>query len=177
MGKSTIGSKNSVSWTFRGKPSNGWRKHLLHLLLSLEVKVVKMDEIFLMGIELEMKRTIKLFSLSICLFSSCAMRQPQSRSNWINAYKNQVIISCIKESSNQPSVNDISESINFDIIGDTRAVDEADSLGQLFYRTIEPSMISDHQNKKAVYNLCLAYYQSKELDVSAKKAYKTYMNQ
>lgn len=130
-----------------------------------------------MGIELEMKHTIKLFSLALFLFSSCAMRQSQRRSNWINAYKNQVFISCVKESNNQALVNDISESINFDIIGDTGAVNEADSLGRLFYRTIEPSVILDHQNKKAVYNFCLAYYQSKELDVAARKAYKAHVDQ
>lgn len=71
--------------------------------------------------------------------------------------------------------NDISQAINFDVIGDKLYVEQSDSLGQAFNSLIKPAKILDYNGKRAIVNQCLAYYESKKLDSIAKHAYKKYL--
>ena len=86
-----------------------------------------------------------------------------------------MLIACLKAHNENLSKNDISESINFDVIGNTFYLQQADSLGKRTYSLIKSSLILDYNQKKPVANECLLYYESASLDSNAKAAYKNYI--
>ncbi len=117
-----------------------------------------------------------LITLFFCLTgSACFAQKKQQKDEWLMSYKRQVFISCLKSQDTSVSKNDISESINFDLIGNTASTKQADSLGKEFYKLIQPSKILDYNKNKALINECLAYYESKQLDSIARSAYKKYL--
>jgi len=130
-----------------------------------------------MGIKLEyMKNRFSLITLFFCITCcACYAQKKQQKDEWLMSYKRQVFISCLKSQDTSVSKNDISESINFDLIGNTAYTKQADSLGKEFYKLVQPSKILDHNNNKALINECLAYYESKQLDSIARSAYKKYL--
>ena len=70
---------------------------------------------------------------------------------------------------------DISQSLNFDVIGDRFVAEYADSVGQTYYKRIKPDQIKDFDGKKPVMNYCLIYYEGKELHSITKSEYKKYL--
>jgi hypothetical protein len=115
-------------------------------------------------------------ALIFCItLGACSVQKKQQKADWINSYKRQVFISCLNVQNRELSKNDVSESINADILGNTYYLKQADSLGKGFYRLIRPSKILDHNNNRALVNGCLEYYESKQLDSMAKSAYKEYL--
>ncbi|WP_175634968.1 hypothetical protein [Pedobacter ghigonis] len=117
-----------------------------------------------------------LIAVFFCIAcGACFAQNKQQKDEWLMSYKRQVFISCLKSQDTSVSKNDISESVNFDLIGNTASAKQADSLGKEFYKLIQPSKILDHNKNKALVNECLAYYESKQLDSIAKSAYKKYL--
>lgn len=130
-----------------------------------------------MGTKLiEMENRLCFIALFFCItLSACSVQRKQDKEDWMNSYKRQVFISCIKSQNTSVLKNDISESINSELLGNTSYVKQADSLGNKFYKLIQPSKILDYNNNKALVNGCLEYYGSKQLDSIAKSAYKKYL--
>ncbi|RZL19638.1 MAG: hypothetical protein EOO89_02770 [Pedobacter sp.] len=106
--------------------------------------------------------------------SGCSIQKSDSKNDWILCYKRQVLIACLKAHNENLSKNDISESINFDVIGNTFYLQQADSLGKRTYSLIKSSLILDYNQKKPVANECLTYYESATLNSNAKAAYKKF---
>lgn len=99
---------------------------------------------------------------------------------WTDVFKNTVVISSIKSHYNNLDSltsgvkKDMSQSINFDVIGNTKYYNIADSIGKKFYKSIKPSIIQDFDGGKAVLNESLFYYRSKELDSISGKYFEKY---
>jgi hypothetical protein len=124
------------------------------------------------------KNLFLLFFVSYLLTSCSILHENNKRNDWKASFKNTVFIASIKSHNQQTGnlefANDISQAINFDIIGNKFAYNEADSIGKQFYLNIKPSIIQDFNQKKALYNECLFYYTSKELDIIAENSYRKY---
>ncbi|PUZ28609.1 hypothetical protein DCC81_03755 [Chitinophaga parva] len=69
---------------------------------------------------------------------------------------------------------DVSESLNTDLLGDYSMIRQADSLGRAYYQKIKPSPILDLQQKKLVIDQALEFYTSKSLDSIARVQFSTF---
>ena len=101
------------------------------------------------------KNTINLMLIILTLLLSGCALQSRRKSEWIGSYKRQVFIACVTSSNLKLVENDISESINFDVIGNTILAEGAARLGQSYHKLIQPSKISDFEGERPIMNYCL----------------------
>lgn len=118
-------------------------------------------------------KSIAIISFLI-LFIACSPKQVVKENEWITAYKNTACIACMSEVQ-ECNKNDISNAINFDLIGNTFYFKQADSLGKLYGLAIKPSPNMDYEGRKIITNSCLEFYNSKKLDSISQLAYKNYL--
>lgn len=86
---------------------------------------------------------------------------------------------CITEGfkDKQIAENDISQAVYFDILRyRLEAIEAVEEYAKKFVETIEPSLIVDLGNKKAVILSCIEKYKSKELDKFIKSLDKYLLN-
>ena len=127
-------------------------------------------------------KIIYIFS-AILLLNSCIIRRDtgSERNEWTKAFKRSVFISAVKASyaSNKIAItgNDLSEALNFEVIGNRKYLKIADSIGKRYSLLIKPSIIRDYDGKRAIINESLSYYDSKELDSLSGKYYSQYKSE
>lgn len=129
---------------------------------------------------------MKKIVILLLLFCSCSKSTYQnfdynkSKNPWITAYKDNVFFACLKESYKNDSI--------FKLIEKKDALNPYDGLNaedlnktkklgiDIIKKIPKPSMCENFKEEVNYYmSNCLHYYNSKELNSIAKKAYKDYL--
>jgi hypothetical protein len=136
-----------------------------------------------MGTKLALTMKIIYIFSAILLLNSCIIRRDtgSQRNEWTKAFKRSVFVSAIKASyaSNNIAITDtdLSDALNFEVIGNTKFSKIADSIGKRYSLLIKPSIIRDYDGKRAIINESLSYYESKELDSLSARYYSLYKSE
>ncbi|NCI50890.1 hypothetical protein GWC95_13205 [Sediminibacterium roseum] len=115
-------------------------------------------------------KTIKLFFFLASLLLSIAcktIRNAESRT----LLKEYALCKCVEYASADGLFsNDISRTVYRDVSRyDLDVYDEIDVFSKTYARKIQPSVIADHEGKKAAFFECFKFFKSRSLDSLAKK--------
>lgn len=84
------------------------------------------------------------------------------------------IFSTLFNAGSATNLDDISNTINFDLLSNTIYYRKADALGKSYNNNIAPSVNLDHHDKRVIANSCLEFYISPKLDSIAFSEYQKF---